>query len=58
MFKGQFGTPNFLLAEVNMLPELGYGIQRGVVLKTKSADLERKCWREERWSSVISGEGA
>lgn len=42
MFKGQFRTANFLLAEVNMLPELGYGIQRSVVLKAQSADLKRK----------------
>lgn len=41
MFKGQFRTANFLLAEVNVLPELCYGVQRSVVLKTKSADLEK-----------------
>lgn len=39
MLEGQLSAANLLLAEVNMLPELGDGIQGGVVLETQAADL-------------------
>lgn len=42
MLEGQFSTADLLLAKVNVLPELGDGIQRSVVLETQAADLKKR----------------
>lgn len=39
VLEGQLSAANLLLAEVNVLPELGDGIQRSIVLETQAADL-------------------
>lgn len=48
MLEGQFSTADLLLAQINVLPELGYGIQRSVVLETQTTDLEGKQGRVVR----------
>lgn len=50
VLKGQLSAANLLLAEVNVLPELGDGIQRSVVLETQAADLQ---WGEPEVSQSI-----
>lgn len=42
MLKGEFSTADLLLTQVNVLPELGYSIQRSVMLETQPTDLETK----------------
>lgn len=42
VLEGQFSAADLLLAQINVLPELGYGIQGSVVLETQTADLEGK----------------
>lgn len=49
MLEGQLSAANLLLAEVNMLPELGDGIQGSVVLETQAADLR---WGEPEESQL------
>lgn len=49
MLEGQLSAANLLLAEVDMLPELGDGIQGSVVLETQAADLQ---WGGTRGDSV------
>ena len=39
VFEGQLSAPDLLLAQVDVLPELSDGVQRGVVLETQTADL-------------------
>lgn len=48
MLEGQFSTADLLLAQVNVLPELGYSIQRSVMLETQTTDLKRKWERDIR----------
>ena len=40
VFEGQVSAAHLLFAQVDVLPELGDGVQRGVVLEAQSADLQ------------------
>lgn len=41
VLKSQLSTADLLLTQVDVLPELGDGVQGSVVLETQTADLQR-----------------